>query len=224
MPKMLAPAAFRRLCVETRCLYYPGGIRQPAAFRRLCVETLIWLKKQSALPTQPPSGGCVLKQHQNALIGNGIIPAAFRRLCVETGAHAIGFDGQPAAFRRLCVETMTDYYVEQCGEDQPPSGGCVLKPHQRCCQQSSDGPAAFRRLCVETLNTLMRWPGCHPAAFRRLCVETSLIPNCRKTWRPAAFRRLCVETVRYRGLSLMTSPAAFRRLCVETDGAYLPSQ
>ena len=37
-------------------------IEGPAAFRRLCVETLIWLKKQSALPTQPPSGGCVLKR------------------------------------------------------------------------------------------------------------------------------------------------------------------
>ena len=36
---------------------------QPAAFRRLCVETNR-LTSAAAAPTQPPSGGCVLKQHR----------------------------------------------------------------------------------------------------------------------------------------------------------------
>ena len=33
------PAAFRRLCVETFCLVCFFSLRLPAAFRRLCVET-----------------------------------------------------------------------------------------------------------------------------------------------------------------------------------------
>ena len=55
------PAAFRRLCVETKL----GGsylkVRRPAAFRRLCVETLALLRNFSLSSSQPPSGGCVLK-------------------------------------------------------------------------------------------------------------------------------------------------------------------
>ena len=33
------PAAFRRLCVETKILYLINFKDLPAAFRRLCVET-----------------------------------------------------------------------------------------------------------------------------------------------------------------------------------------
>ena len=36
-----APAAFRRLCVETVREWVEQAIDLPAAFRRLCVETLI---------------------------------------------------------------------------------------------------------------------------------------------------------------------------------------
>ena len=59
--KLLDPAAFRRLCVETGKdkAEIPAFI--PAAFRRLCVETL-------NLP----------------VLRVGLPPAAFRRLCVET--------------------------------------------------------------------------------------------------------------------------------------------
>ena len=56
-----APAAFRRLCVETVRVRRVKPAARPAAFRRLCVET--YLKKY------------------NNMIYN---PAAFRRLCVET--------------------------------------------------------------------------------------------------------------------------------------------
>ena len=61
LPEKEQPAAFRRLCVETS--YEMSGIEltQPAAFRRLCVETLI-LSDFIRNFSQPPSGGCVLKQ------------------------------------------------------------------------------------------------------------------------------------------------------------------
>ena len=55
----------------------------PAAFRRLCVET-VSSRHSLAVVNQPPSGGCVLKLNEalkRAYIND---PAAFRRLCVET--------------------------------------------------------------------------------------------------------------------------------------------
>ena len=78
----------------------------PAAFGRLCVET---------------------DKKGRALIRFG--PAAFGRLCVETQLPCVVvyIDG-PAAFGRLCVETffLGDMLLNE--SDQPPSGGCVLKP------------------------------------------------------------------------------------------------
>ena len=59
------------------------------------------------IPPQPPSGGCVLKQHNR---------------------HTSGFEDFPAAFRRLCVETIITYVGFDALMSQPPSGGCVLKP------------------------------------------------------------------------------------------------
>ena len=56
-----APAAFRRLCVETVAPFSFSQSFRPAAFRRLCVET-----------------NGVSSAH------TGADPAAFRRLCVET--------------------------------------------------------------------------------------------------------------------------------------------
>ena len=62
-------------------------------------------------------------------------------------------DSYPAAFRRLCVETIkTPAGVPT--HDQPPSGGCVLKPSAAGGWDIPAGPAAFRRLCVETAATL----------------------------------------------------------------------
>ena len=127
----LAPAAFRRLCVETRNINGPplrlnsqppsGGCvlkpcryaihsrsRQPAAFRRLCVETLLRLPQSI-----------------------GRLPAAFRRLCVETKFDKGScLKNLPAAFRRLCVETkrLVATPARKC---QPPSGGCVLKQFRK---------------------------------------------------------------------------------------------
>ena len=55
------PAAFRRLCVETLPLLRRAIQEYPAAFRRLCVETNAFFSFSLSTPSQPPSGGCVLK-------------------------------------------------------------------------------------------------------------------------------------------------------------------
>ena len=56
------PAAFGRLCVETRCCRMGRRSFRPAAFGRLCVETRLYPKHTNRHTRQPPSGGCVLKQ------------------------------------------------------------------------------------------------------------------------------------------------------------------
>ena len=79
--------------------------------------------------TQPPSGGCVLKLAVAAMAAIMAAPAAFGRLCVETGISDLQDDFQhPAAFGRLCVETTLLQCRMLTARNQPPSGGCVLKP------------------------------------------------------------------------------------------------
>ena len=58
--KISDPAAFRRLCVETKSSHSMAHLRNSAAFRRLCVETL-YPRWRITSDFQPPSGGCVLK-------------------------------------------------------------------------------------------------------------------------------------------------------------------
>ena len=91
------------------------------------LKPLIFLGSFQA-PHQPPSGGCVLKQHRKANAVLIIQPAAFGRLCVETisGKPAESRE-DPAAFGRLCVETTT-----------------------AAAATADTTPAAFGRLCVET--------------------------------------------------------------------------
>ena len=81
----IQPAAFGRLCVETVNGIVDNSYTYPAAFGRLCVETPTGRHSASIPQTQPPSGGCVLKQraHQRRQSAVGR-PAAFGRLCVET--------------------------------------------------------------------------------------------------------------------------------------------
>ena len=57
-------------------------------------------------------------------------------------------------------------------KSQPPSGGCVLKPHNDLRSKKMSQPAAFGRLCVETLQNAAGFLMHQPAAFGRLCVET----------------------------------------------------
>ena len=60
LTKILQPAAFGRLCVETSIRNRTGTTVVPAAFGRLCVETTINTYSMMSYG-QPPSGGCVLK-------------------------------------------------------------------------------------------------------------------------------------------------------------------
>ena len=104
-PHKAAPAAFRRLCVETHRQDAQTKTARPAAFRRLCVETYS-TSSGTYSPSQPPSGGCVLKRQDLCSGKIPFLPAAFRRLCVETLTSFNNLIGDmPAAFRRLCVET-----------------------------------------------------------------------------------------------------------------------
>ena len=57
--------------------------------------------------------------------------------------------------------------------NQPPSGGCVLKPSDQALQRRGYDPAAFGRLCVETMGLKKVSDKSLPAAFGRLCVETT---------------------------------------------------
>ena len=82
---LMQPAAFRRLCVETLMVIYFIFVCGPAAFRRLCVETMATVTSTAhGNLSQPPLGGCVLKQGQIMGVKRFNGPAAFRRLCVET--------------------------------------------------------------------------------------------------------------------------------------------
>ena len=98
------PAAFGRLCVETKsrkdCWWYAS----PAAFGRLCVET-IWLLCEHLRPFQPPSGGCVLKP--------------------ERPEDQSSAPNQPPSGG--CVLKRLQKSVAKKNLPQPPSGGCVLK-------------------------------------------------------------------------------------------------
>ena len=61
---------------------------------------------------------------------------------------------------------------ESVPEEQPPSGGCVLKLKLSCVHTLLLAAAAFGRLCVETLFYLRKLGLAYAAAFGRLCVET----------------------------------------------------
>ena len=67
-----------------------------------------------------------------------------------------------------------DEYKDSIELEQPPSGGCVLKPDEIEVQREVVS-AAFRRLCVETAFSVDKNIGYMPAAFRRLCVETEYV-------------------------------------------------
>ena len=60
-------------------------------------------------------------------------------------------------------------------QDQPPSGGCVLKHAESYWDKPQNEPAAFGRLCVETNSWIWEDGSIFPAAFGRLCVETLLM-------------------------------------------------
>ena len=54
------------------CVWYDYQRRLPAAFRRLCVETVSSIADLSQ-ESQPPSGGCVLKQDFAPLVWRQVV-------------------------------------------------------------------------------------------------------------------------------------------------------
>ena len=142
-----SPAAFRRLCVETKSTIGRSDFVDPAAFRRLCVETSNQ-PAHTGVSNQPPSGGCVLKHpylffyspnyYQPPSGGCVLKPPLLPPPCIPLSQPPSGgcvlkqqrlYDIQekkPAAFRRLCVETCW-IFCDSIINFQPPSGGCVLK-------------------------------------------------------------------------------------------------
>ena len=55
---------------------------------------------------------------------------------------------------------------------QPPSGGCVLKLILKSRKRKEEQAATFGWLCVETSADLNHYKSAQAAAFARLCVET----------------------------------------------------
>ena len=206
------------MCWNTVSLSLLNARINAAAFGRLCVETKISFANS---PNEPA--------------------AAFGRLCVETLYRLILLQPlvKAAAFGRLCVETLSIEYLKPYLE-QPPSGGCVLKPCLLFRKNNRTFAAAFGRLCVETTLNGCSFGYISAAAFGRLCVETSrrwLFYQTAERQPPsggcvlkhssrfpqscgsdaAAFGRLCVETpIKSAAIYSRRKAAAFGRLCVET--------
>ena len=122
--------------------------------------------------------------------------------------------------------------------DQPPSGGCVLKPknpapRHRPYRQPPSGGCVLKPRKIKVICQLLHQPpsgGCvlKPFVSRPfICCRFQppsggcvlKLPSNTQQYPaipPAAFRRLCVETCRCRFQGCSGNPAAFRRLCVET--------
>ena len=150
MLKLSAPAAFRRLCVETSMTMLSNPIISNQPPSGGCVLKLSGVYQFHQQYHQPPSGGCVLKHQDRNLSVCSTSPAAFRRLCVETHrkAHKHAHLPSPAAFRRLCVETVPTN-IGTFRFFQPPSGGCVLKrlvadDNVYCCHQPPSGGCVLK--------------------------------------------------------------------------------
>ena len=124
--------------------------------------------------------------------------------------------------------------------DQPPLGGCVLKPVNiiavllhKC--QPPLGGCVLKQLILLCCQVFFRQPplgGCVLKLVHQVisakkilqpplggCVlKLNIYFHAQPHLLPAAFRRLCVETVlAFRIRIRQTNPAAFRRLCVETS-------
>mgnify|MGYP001673147365 CR=1 FL=1 len=126
----MSPAAFGRLCVETRSVKRkPYAPKRPAAFGRLCVETSQGTPLKE-ITNQPPSGGCVLKPLNVAgMAGASAQPPSGGCVLKRHRLRLECLSVEPAAFGRLCVETTVCYCYQSIACNQPPSGGCVLKLH-----------------------------------------------------------------------------------------------
>ena len=121
-----------------------------AAFGRLCVETKSLATKRRLYGVQPPSGGCVLKQHLR-IKGMAVSrqpPSGGCVLKLATCKHKRITLCQPPSGG--CVLKLPIKKSPIARAFQPPSGGCVLKHHPQSLRRPAWTSAAFGRLCVET--------------------------------------------------------------------------
>ena len=109
----------------------PDGARllreAPAAFRRLCVETFNDVIYQAKKKAQPPSGGCVLKLSQTApvITAEGQPPSGGCVLKPIRKDIKQSMNNQPPSGG--CVLKQMTINKSALNASQPPSGGCVLK-------------------------------------------------------------------------------------------------
>ena len=167
--------------------------------------------------SQPPSGGCVLKQHNAAYSRTSWSqPPSGGCVLKPEGVAAIrSLQAQPPSGG--CVLKHDNGNGGSTRLVQPPSGGCVLKLILVGIFRPCRTPAAFRRLCVETfiLSDFMRHFSQPPSGG---CVLKHLIRMClilRLNQPPSGG---CVlKPLHSQTPQDSNDPAAFRRLCVETD-------
>ena len=123
------PAAFRRLCVETRLSRMTcSGFCQPPSGGCVLKPDCDPMEYQKF--GQPPSGGCVLKPRPDLKPNSTLAPAAFRRLCVETIRTKPKQPKTPQPPSGGCVLKQSKRHRYPFRSFQPPSGGCVLKHQQ----------------------------------------------------------------------------------------------
>ena len=132
----------RWLCCEVK------KTKRPAAFRRLCVETR-WIDGLDSQAFQPPSGGCVLKHTHLRPVNNSPRQPPSGGCVLKLHIHLPrNLRSQPPSGG--CVLKRIRHTSNSADSCQPPSGGCVLKPPLCLSNSILSFPAAFRRLCVET--------------------------------------------------------------------------
>ena len=78
---------------------------------------------------------------------------------------------------------------------QPPSGGCVLKLREGRIKVSGSAPAAFGRLCVETWMAYSAVKELYQPPSGGCVLKRNLTNAGKPKMVPAAFGRLCVETL-----------------------------
>ena len=133
----------------------------PAAFGRLCVETKTVLRSAVKRYFQPPSGGCVLKRLSKLWLSPNFIQP-------PSGGCVLKLYLIPILYLLLCQPPSGGCVLKQRlrvraddAQYQPPSGGCVLKQTRGFWAKSLALPAAFGRLCVETWFAYLVWAETH---------------------------------------------------------------
>ena len=170
--------------------------------------------------SQPPSGGCVLKQiHSQPVIRNRHQPPSGG--CVLKHGWGSGYSQEksqppsggcvlkrlrplrsvrrptPAAFGRLCVETCVTPPPPLPPCRQPPSGGCVLKrtAPKWCSSNQSQPPSGGCVLKPYQIHCTCRRQ--HQPPSGGCVLKLTMGGQSQQNLMPAAFGRLCVETSAY---------------------------